>query len=144
MRNNFYKLTPAQRQKVIRAYHLQDFRRYITFEGPGDISTMNAWEMREYVESQWLEGMNWDNYGDVWVVDHIVPLKYFDARAEKEMKICWNYNNLKPSYRLDNHAKGYCLEVTMKILDSRPSNPMVFVLKEWLQEKQTMFNKYYV
>ena len=140
-------MTTAQRFKKIRAKHLASFRNYLRLNGNGgavyDFLEVNAFELREHISQQWLSGMTWENYGKFWVVDHVVPLKYFDPTNYKEMKLCWNHNNLKPNYYWDNHAKGYCVEVTKKVLDGMPQVPAVLLLKKKIEEVNTMFNPYY-
>src|SRR6185295_19126880 len=29
--------------------------------------------LRQWMEARWTKQMNWDNYGEYWVIDHIVP-----------------------------------------------------------------------
>ena len=49
-----------------------------------------------YLESQFTEGMTWENYGDLWVIDHIKPTRFFDPWNEEELKVCYNYKNTRP------------------------------------------------
>jgi len=51
--------------------------------------------------------MTWDNYGKVgWHVDHIIPCSFFDLHDEDEIKVCFNYKNLRPLWYYDNQEKG--------------------------------------
>ncbi len=88
---------------------LSEFRRFLTFSGKGeylrDFIGLNALELREWLESKWQDGMNWDNYGNVWVVDHIVPFRFFDLDNKEHLKLCWDYRNLMPLYSNDNQKK---------------------------------------
>jgi hypothetical protein len=65
--------------------------------------------LKKHLESQFTEGMNWNNYGiSGWVVDHIQPCASFDLSKPKEQKKCFNYKNLQPLWEIDNlhkHAK---------------------------------------
>lgn len=140
-------LTLKQGYKVIRAKQLASFRRYLSLNGSGsavtDFLNMNAWELREYVESLWGEGMNWENYGEVWVVDHIIPLKFFDPTNFGEMEVCWCHYNLMPSFSADNHVKGCAPEVAVKMLQSLPDVPMVRVLLDKANVHAEEFERYY-
>lgn len=140
-------LTEKQKQRKIREKQLSSFRRYLSFQGHGDavheFLDMNVWELREYIEKQWLEGMTWENYRKVWCVDHIVALKYFDVFNYQDMKLCWHFSNLKPSFMDHNHAKGYCIEVTVRILQGLPQTIMVKRLQEKIAENVDMFHPYY-
>lgn len=60
-------------------------------------------ELKLYLESRFVEGMNWDNYG-YWHIDHIIPLS--SAKNENElMKLC-HYTNLQPLFAKDNIIKS--------------------------------------
>jgi hypothetical protein len=66
-------------------------------------------ELRSYLESQFIAGMSWDNYGrGGWEVDHIRPCASFDLSDPEQQKQCFNYKNLQPLWGIDNwkkHAK---------------------------------------
>ena len=62
-------------------------------------------ELRSHLESQFTEGMTWENYGE-WHVDHIRPCASFDLTVDKEQKICFNYTNLQPLWAADNLSKS--------------------------------------
>ena len=61
----------------------------------------------QHLESQFTEGMTWDNYGlKGWHVDHILPLSSFDLTEEEEVKKACHYTNLQPLWWEDNLKKG--------------------------------------
>jgi len=62
-------------------------------------------ELRSHLESQFTDGMTWENYGK-WHVDHIRPCASFDLTVDKEQKICFNYSNLQPLWAEDNLTKS--------------------------------------
>ena len=62
-------------------------------------------DFKLYIEKQFTEGMNWDNYGD-WHLDHIQPICSFDHSDEEQIKKCWHYSNFQPLWAKDNLAKG--------------------------------------
>jgi len=59
----------------------------------------------KYIESKFLEGMSWDNYGYYgWHIDHIIPLS--SVKTEEELlKLC-HYTNLQPMWGIDNIKKS--------------------------------------
>lgn len=64
-------------------------------------------ELKSHLESLFVEGMSWDNYGwDGWWVDHIVPRDSFDMNDPEQIKECWKLSNLQPLWAKDNMAKG--------------------------------------
>ena len=63
--------------------------------------------LKHHLESLFLEGMSWDNYGTYgWHVDHILPCASFDLSDPEQQKICFHYTNLQPLWREDNLSKG--------------------------------------
>lgn len=85
------------------------FRRLLTWKGSGDQVSQylgtDTGTVREWIESNWLPAMTWKNYGTIWVVDHIVPLRMFDMFSEDDLKIAWHYKNLMPLMKDDNLKK---------------------------------------
>lgn len=49
---------------------------------------------KKYIESKFTEEMNWDNYGKVWDLDHIIPLS--TSKTEEDVFKLNHYSNLQP------------------------------------------------
>lgn len=62
-------------------------------------------ELKAYIESLFVDGMNWENMG-MWHIDHIIPLAAFDLSVEINQKLAFNYKNLQPLWAKDNLKKG--------------------------------------
>lgn len=62
-------------------------------------------QLRKHLESQFIDGMVWDNYGD-WHIDHIKPCAAFDLTNEAEQLECFHYSNLQPLWASENMSKG--------------------------------------
>ena len=65
-------------------------------------------DLKEHLENQFDENMNWDNYGSYWHIDHIVPqaaLSY-DSMDHPNFLACWDLQNLQPLSAEENTAKG--------------------------------------
>ena len=74
-------------------------------------------EFRLHIESQFQEGMTWENQGkDGWHLDHIIPCKYFDLSIEENQRICFNYRNLQPLWAKDNLKKSSKIPPNYQIL----------------------------
>jgi hypothetical protein len=59
--------------------------------------------LKEHLEKQFTENMNWFNYGR-WHIDHIIPLS--SAKTEEEFYELCHYSNLQPLLAEDNLKKG--------------------------------------
>lgn len=62
-------------------------------------------KLRKHLESQFADGMTWDNHGD-WHIDHIKPCAAFDLTNEDEQRQCFHYSNLQPLWAKENMTKG--------------------------------------
>lgn len=63
-----------------------------------DLVPYNLQQLKEHLESQFDENMTWDNYGEYWEVDHIIPQGLFNITnyTDREFQICWSLLNLRP------------------------------------------------
>lgn len=67
-------------------------------------------ELKKWLESQFEEGMTWNNYGE-WHLDHVYPCSLFDLTQPYEQEICFNWFNLQPMWGVDNLSKGAKINV---------------------------------
>lgn len=65
-------------------------------------------ELINHLESKFQSGMNWDNYGSVWHVDHKVADTLFNYTSynDESFKKCWSLKNLQPLFVNDNLKKN--------------------------------------
>lgn len=62
-------------------------------------------DLIKHLESQFKDGMSWNNYGK-WQIDHIIPLSLYDLTDENNVyKLC-HYTNLQPLWTEENLKKG--------------------------------------
>lgn len=62
----------------------------------------------EYISNQFIDGMNWDNYGKKgWHLDHIKPCNSFDLTNKEEQKQCFHYSNIQPLWATTEIALEY-------------------------------------
>ncbi|AXF51918.1 MAG: putative HNH endonuclease [Caudoviricetes sp.] len=61
-------------------------------------------ELMVHLESQFKDGMTWENRGTAWHVDHRTPLA--SARSAEELTALCHFTNLQPLWAEDNYAKG--------------------------------------
>lgn len=62
----------------------------------------------EYIK--WLEynenGYTLENYGDVWHIDHVIPLSRFDLEDDKQIELAFNWRNTMPLAANENLSKN--------------------------------------
>jgi len=62
----------------------------------------SAIELKEHIESLFLDGMSWDNYGE-WHIDHIKMVS--DFNEDTPVDIVNSLNNLRPLWAKDNCSR---------------------------------------
>lgn len=67
--------------------------------------------MRKWFEYQFEDGANWENFGKYWQFEHIIPVTYFDFSIEKELRMCWNFTNIRVEHFQKNKDRGSRLNV---------------------------------
>lgn len=76
-----------------------------------DLLGCDAPTLRSRLESLWLPGMSWDNYGFYgWHIDHIKPVASFDLTDPEQQRICFHWSNLQPLWGKDNQRKSKCID----------------------------------
>lgn len=64
-------------------------------------------ELVIHLEKQFVPGMNWENYGKLWEIDHIRPCETFDLRDPEQQKVCFHFSNLRPLDRYTNRSRRF-------------------------------------
>jgi hypothetical protein len=90
-------------------------RRYVIEKNPCPTYAryfgLDIKNMRQWFEYQFKDVANWSSFGKQWQFDHIIPVTYFDFSNENELKICWNFTNLRVEYFQKNKDRGNRLDV---------------------------------
>lgn len=109
------KLQIKLRRKVDKGFQLTQLLRTRMHKALKDnvnsntvVSHMNCSidTLREWLEFQFDEEMNWNNLGTYWEVDHILPIAQFDLSKKENQEICFNWTNLQPLYKMENKFKS--------------------------------------
>lgn len=56
----------------------------------------NIQYVREWIEYNFTEDMNWNNYETFWTIENIIPICNFDLTLEDNKYKYWNWSNLIP------------------------------------------------
>ena len=74
-------------------------RRYILERNPSkDYAPyfgLDIDRLRNWVELQFPEGVSWEDFSRKWQFDFVLPLTYFDFTQEEDLKLCWNFINIR-------------------------------------------------
>jgi hypothetical protein len=90
----------------------------------------NIQYLREWFEYNFMEEMNWENYGSFWSIDHVIPVNKFNLTDEHEKMQCWNWTNLMPVTVKYNSSKK-------NIIDLEQVNYIVERLEKFKEEGST-------
>ena len=69
----------------------------------------------EWIESQFEDDWSWDNRGEIWEIDHIIPFSSVDLTKKKDVYKVMNYKNTRPLSILENRRKGDKNIIVIKI-----------------------------
>jgi len=50
--------------------------------------------------------MSWENYRTYWVIDHVIPITFFNLEDRYEKLVCTNWTNLRPFEKKANMEKS--------------------------------------
>jgi len=125
------KQRTAYNKKLVEQQRLSGaFRRYINWNGTGDGirdylgADLNF--IRSWIQNMFIGEMKWENYGKVWVIDHIVPFRMFDIFKEEDLILCWNYRNLMPIFDEDNLKKQGNIFFSFELLRERKDKDHIY------------------
>ncbi len=100
----------------------------------------NEFELKVSLESKFTDGMNWDKYlnGEI-VIDHLFPRELFNysTHTDKEFKMCWCLDNLRPEWRVKNNEKSDFLHD-----GRRARNLSELEKKEYIKNNIPWYNKF--
>lgn len=117
LENNGDELTASkQKQNDKRKWQIA-LRRYIL---NGHVASQYAAyfgldfkNLRRWIEMQFTAELSWSNYGKEWQLDHIIPVTYFDFKNEDDLKLCWNFTNIRVEANQKNKERGNRVDVLM-------------------------------
>ncbi|MBS1509348.1 MAG: hypothetical protein JST86_00790 [Bacteroidetes bacterium] len=90
-------------------------RRYILEKKPSTAYApyfgMDVNGFRGWIELQFTKDLNWENFAKAWQFDHIVPVTYFDFDNEQDLRLCWNFMNIRVERLELNKNRGNRIDV---------------------------------
>jgi len=110
--------------------------------------------LKKWIEFNFDDKMNWENYGDTWHIDHVYPINQFNMSNELEKRICFNWKNLRPLNGKENISKSddikidYILNHYKDVVTYISNNNIIMneyqnleETLDWLREKLRYGNK---
>jgi hypothetical protein len=97
-----FKLAHVLRCRILSAINSQAGEKAVSST---ELLGSSVQHVRDHLESQFTEGMTWENHGE-WHIDHIKPCAKFNLQDPEEQKKCFHWNNLQPLWAKDNLSKG--------------------------------------
>jgi len=92
-----------------------NLRRYVLEKSPcpqyAPYFGLDIDNMRKWFEYRFSEDLGWDNFGRSWQFEHIIPLASFDHAVESELRMCWNFVNLRVEPTGHNKYRGSRVDV---------------------------------
>lgn len=108
--NRRYKFDPIYKASVNIRNRIKNGIKNITAtkcnNKTQDLLCCNFIFAKNHIEKQFKEGMSWENHGEVWHIDHIIPISFFDLGDLTERKLAFHYGNLRPLLACDNLVKS--------------------------------------
>ena len=93
----------------------QALRRYVleknVSEGYAIYFGLDIESFRQWIQIQFTQDLNWDNFASAWQFDHIVPVAYFDFNNEEDLKLAWNFINIRVEKHDLNKVRGNRIDV---------------------------------
>jgi hypothetical protein len=102
-----YKNDPLFKIKILLRRRVNNILNYDKKDSIINLIGCSVYDLRKYIESQFLPEFNWDNHGKIWELDHIKPCSKFDLTKIEEQQECFNYKNLKPIFKTTTIAESF-------------------------------------
>lgn len=97
--DKLFHLTLSIRSLIKNSFRKRNFSKSKTSE----ILGCSYEEFKSYIESKFIDGMSWDNYGD-WHLDHKIPISW--AKNECDVYTLNHHTNFQPMWAFDNMSKS--------------------------------------
>lgn len=61
--------------------------------------------LRHYIETKFVDNMEWKNFNNVWEIDFVKPIETFNFLKKGEQAKCFNWRNLRPCLKNEVYKK---------------------------------------
>jgi len=92
-----------------------NLRRYVIDKSPcpyyAPYFGLDIENLRRWFEMQFDGDTSWEDFGKKWQFDHIIPVTYFDFENEADLKMCWNFTNLRAGQIQGNKDRASRIDI---------------------------------
>ena len=113
-----FKLSQKHRSSLYRFVKGGKTSKYVNCKGE---------QFRNWLQFQFEEDMTIENYGEVWAVDHVIPVEKF-LKGEYSSDVILNWMNIQPIYAKKNLTKN-------KYIDSNQCAKHLKNLEHYLEQR---------
>ena len=96
--------------------------------------------VRDWLQSQFIDDMTFENHGEKWHIDHVLPCAKFNMLDEEEQRRCFNWTNLQPMFADDNLTKND--RVSMKEVNIHIKKVKKYMKENDLEETEYTIGTY--
>jgi hypothetical protein len=96
--------------------------------------------VRDWLESQFTDDMTFENHGEVWHIDHVIPCAKFDMTDDDDKHRCFNWTNLQPLLAMDNLRKND--NMSKKEIDNQIKKVKQYIEENGVDETDYMIVSY--
>lgn len=102
--NKKYKIDNNEKINETRRKYTKEKMKNIEERLKRNMKTIE--NIKKWLEFNFDEYMNWENYGSYWQIDHVLPINCFNILDENENIICFSWMNLMPLPKILNLKKS--------------------------------------
>jgi hypothetical protein len=130
-----YKMSCLIRNRIKALLHGKENRKSTRYNLGCDYDFLKSW-----LESQFIEGMTFENHGSLWHIDHVIPCSHFDLTNDTEILKCFNWSNTQPLIGVVNMSKKNKIDINE--VNSHSVKVLQYIQQHNMQENNNMFTKY--
>lgn len=105
-RNPNTKQNPIQKMRSNMRKRLRDILKGYGSSRVSLLTGCSSNHLKSHIQSLFVKGMTWENYGTHWHLDHIIPCAAFDHENPNQLRQCWHWTNLQPLEASKNLTKS--------------------------------------
>ena len=121
-----FALISAYRARLKEVLHKQKKNTYISY------LNCKRDNFLSWIEFQFKGNFIWETYSKEWVIDHVIPINFFDLNDEEHVFMCFSWFNLRPCKKNENLQKSD--KIILEIIEDHQNTLNNFIkISNWYQ-----------